>query len=127
MTIESLEFLTNLPEFISEGKFYLVHGFPPDSFLKYIDYQSDSPLIKAFESFSQPIAFVDHPHEYKIYELTTSVEIKKYELTEATFYLNPDNLYIVNAGNVGCPRDIENEAGCILYNPENEQIIRKSL
>lgn len=127
LTIESLEFLTNLPDFISEDEFYLVHGLPPDSFLKYIDYQSDSALIKAFESFSQPIAFGGHTHKYKIYELTALGEIKKYELTEATFDLNPDNRYIVNAGNVGCPRDIENEAGYILYDPENKQIIRKRL
>lgn len=127
LTIESLEFLENLPDFLSEDEFYLDHGLPPNSFLKYIDYQSDSALIKAFFSFSQAIAFVGHTHEFKVYELTVSSEIKKHKLNETPFNLNPTSRYIVNAGSVGCPCDLENEAGYVLYDPERKQIIRKSL
>jgi predicted phosphodiesterase len=127
LTIESLEFLENLPDFLSEEDFYLVHGLPPDSFLKYIDYQSDSALIKAFASFSQPIAFVGHTHEFKVYELSSSGEIHKHKLNETPFNMNPNSRYIINAGSIGCTRDLENEAGLILYDPERKQIIRKSL
>ena len=127
LTIENLEFLENLPAFLSEDEFYLVHGLPPDSLLKYIDYQSDSALIKAFASFSQPIAFVGHTHEFKVYELSASGEIHKHKLNETPFNMNPNSRYIINAGSIGCPRDSENEAGYILYDPEKKQIIRKSL
>jgi predicted phosphodiesterase len=127
LSIESLEFLENLPDYLSEEDLYLVHGLPPDSFLKYIDYQSDSALIKAFESFSQPIAFVGHTHEFKVYELSASGEITKNKLNKTPFNLNHTSRYIINAGNLGCPRDMENEAGYILYDPERKQIIRKSL
>ena len=127
LTIESLEFLENLPDFLSEDEFYLVHGLPPDSFLQYIDYQSDSALIKAFESFIQSIAFVGHTHEFKVYELSASGEIHKHKLNETPFDLNPISRYIINAGSIGCPRDLENEAGYILYDSEKKQIIRKSL
>ena len=127
LTIESLEFLENLPDFLSEDEFYLVHGLPPDSFLKYIDYQSDSALIKAFESFGQFIAFVGHTHEFKVYELTSSGHILKHKLNEPPFDLNSNSRYIVNAGSIGCPRDLENEAGFILYDPERKQIIRNNL
>lgn len=127
LTIESLEFLENLPDFLSEDDFYLVHGLPPESFLKYIDYQSDSALIEAFKSFSQHIAFVGHTHEFKVYELTASGEIQKHKLNETPFKLNLDSRYIVNSGSIGCPRDLENEAGFVLYDPMNKQIIRKWL
>jgi diadenosine tetraphosphatase ApaH/serine/threonine PP2A family protein phosphatase len=127
LTIESLEFLENLPDFLSEEDFYLVHGLPPDSFLKYIDYQSESSLIKAFGSFSQSVAFVGHTHEFKVYELNASGEIKKHKLNITPFDLNPNSRYIVNAGSFGCPRDLENEAGYILYDPERKQIIRMGL
>jgi predicted phosphodiesterase len=127
MTIESLDFLENLPDFLSEDGFYLVHGLPPDSFLKYIDYQSETALFKAFESFSQSIAFVGHTHEYKIYELTGSGEIQKHSFTDKLFKLNPNSRYIINAGNLGRPRDLENEAGFVLYDPDNNQIMRRLL
>jgi predicted phosphodiesterase len=127
LTIESLEFLGNLPDFLYKDDFYLVHGLPPDSFLKYIDFQSYSALVRAFESFSQPIAFVGHTHEFKVYELLASGEIKKHKLNKTPFDFNPNNRYIINAGSVGCPRDLENEAGYILYDQEQKQIIRKSL
>lgn len=127
LTIESLEFLEKLPAFLSENEFYLVHGLPPDSFLKYIDYQSDTALIKAFGSFGQSIAFVGHTHEFKVYELSASGKIHKHKLNETPFNMNPNNRYIINAGSIGCPRDLENEAGYILYDPEGKQIIRKSL
>lgn len=127
LSIESIEFLENLPDFLTEDDFYLVHGLPPDSFLKYIDYQSDTSLIKAFASFSQPIAFVGHTHEFKVYELTASNDIQKHKLNETPFDLNPNSRYIINSGSIGCPRDLENKAGYILYDSENKQIIRKSL
>lgn len=120
---DNLEFLENLPVFISEAEFYLVHGLPPDSLLKYIDFQSNPALIKAFESFSQPIAFVGHTHEFKVYELTASGEIRKHRLNQEPFDLNTNSRYIVNVGNIGCPRDLENEAGYVLYDPVNKQII----
>lgn len=125
LTIESLEFLENLPDFLFEEDFYLVHGLPPDSFLKYIDYQSDSALIKAFASFSQPLAFVGHTHEFKVYELTASGEIQKHQLGKTPFDFNANSRYIINAGSIGCPRDLENEAGYLLYDPERKQIIRR--
>jgi predicted phosphodiesterase len=127
LILENLDYLENLPDFISEDDFYLVHGLPPYSFLKYIDYQSDSALIKAFGSFSQTIAFVGHTHEFKVYELTVSGEIKKHKLSKTPFDLNSNSRYIINVGSIGCPRDLENEAGCILYDPKRKQIIRKSL
>ena len=127
LILESLEFLENLPTFLSEDEFYLVHGLPPDSILKYIDYQSDTALTKAFASFSQPIAFVGHTHEFKVYELTDSSDIQKHKLNETPFDLNPNSRYIINVGSIGCPRDLENEAGYILYDAERKQIIRKSL
>lgn len=127
LTIESIEFLANLPDYLSEEDLYLVHGLPPDSFLKYIDFQSDSALIRAFESFSQPIAFVGHTHEFMVYELTASGKINIQKLNVTPFNLNPTSRYIINAGSIGCPRDLENEVGYILYDPERKQIIRKSL
>ena len=127
LTLESIDFLENLPAFLSEEEFYLVHGLPPDSILKYIDYQSDSALIKAFASFSQSIAFVGHTHEFKVYEITASGEIYKHKLNETPFDLNPTSRYILNAGSLGCPRDLDNEAGFVLYDRENRQIIRRWL
>jgi predicted phosphodiesterase len=127
LTSESFDFLDQLPAYLSEEGIYLVHALPPDSFLKYIDYQSEPALIKAFESFSQSIAFVGHTHEYKIYELTDSGEIRKHSFTDKLFDLNQYSRYIINAGSLGRPRDLENEAGFVLYDPDNKQIIRKCL
>lgn len=124
-TADNLEFLEQLPTFLSEPELYLVHALPPDSFLKYIDYQREQSLLKAFESFSQPIAFVGHTHEYKIYELNDSGEIQKHDFVNHEFTLNPACRYIINAGSVGQARRLNHELGYLLYDLKNQRIIRR--
>ena len=125
LTENNLTFLEQLPAFLSEPELYLVHALPPDSFLKYIDYQRENSLIKAFESFSQPIAFVGHTHEYKIYELPASGEIRKHDFVNNEFTLNPACRYIINAGTVGQARRMNHDLGYLLYDLENQRIIRR--
>jgi predicted phosphodiesterase len=125
ITETNLSFLEQLPAYLSEPELYLVHALPPNSFLKYIDNQREQSLLKAFGSFSQSIAFVGHTHEYKIYELTVSGEIRKHEFVNPEFYLNPGSRYIINAGSVGQARRLNHELGYLLYDLEQQRIIRK--
>lgn len=123
ITAANFEFLEQLPSFLSEPAFYLVHALPPDSLIRYIDVQSDQSLLIAFESFNQQVCFVGHTHQYKIYELTASGEIRKHDFDNNEFILCPDCRYIINAGSVGCPRGLD-EAGFLLYDQENQRIIK---
>ena len=125
LTTDNLAFLEQLPQFLSEPELYLVHALPPDSFLKYIDYQSEQSLLLAFESFSHYIAFVGHTHEYKIYELTALGEICKHDFVDNEFCLIAGSRYIVNAGTLGQARRLNHDLGYLLYDPERRRIIKR--
>ena len=122
---DNFEFLDQLPMFLSGDEFYLVHGLPPASFLKYIDSQSIQSIFKAFSTFSQPLAFVGHTHQFKIYELNESGEIQLHDFDHHEFHLNPLSRYIINAGTLGQARRVNHEPGYLLYDLENRRIIRK--
>ena len=125
LTENNLVFLEQLPAFLFESELYLVHALPPFSFLKYIDNQREQSLLQAFESFSQSIAFVGHTHEYKIYELPSSGDIRRHDFVNAEFFLNPESRYIINAGTVGQARRLNHDLGYLLYDLEHQRIIRK--
>lgn len=47
---DNYEFLDQLPMFLSGDKFYMVHGLPPASFMRYIDSQTNQSILKAFST-----------------------------------------------------------------------------
>lgn len=119
---DNLEYLDQLPLFLSTEIFYLVHGFPPDSCTKYIDDRTRQALLHAFTTFHQQLAFVGHTHQFKIYELTPKGEIRTHDLIDNEFILHPESRYMVNCGSVGQIRGTNKTAGYLLYDRENQRI-----
>ena len=124
---ENLNFLKGLPWFINGNGVYFTHGLPPDSFDEYVDTQSKKELLAAFASFNDKVAFVGHTHLIEVYELTDEGKINEPLFEGDTFELNSTSRYIISAGSVGQPRDDNREAGYLIFDSNNQQIIKRHI
>jgi predicted phosphodiesterase len=95
-----------------------VHGFPPDSPVIYQFQASTEELEQTFETLSEKMFFTGHTHYPEIIELVDD-RIGRYELNEGILPLNPEGRYIVNVGSVGQPRDGNNNAKYVVFDPDN--------
>lgn len=112
--------LNSLPYELRFPEFLLVHGAP----VRYFDYILDKDTAAAaFERTDARIVFVGHTHiaEYWVYE-PDGVIGHKHMQHGGELKLEDGKRYIVDAGSVGQPRDLNPEACFVTYDPENERV-----
>lgn len=100
--LDGLSYEVRMPEFL------LVHGAPVDYFTYILD---KATAARAFAATDAPLIFVGHTHLADCYSLAPSGSIDhRFYQTGGTLALEPGTRYIVNAGSVGQPRDLNPEA-----------------
>ena len=112
--------LNSLPYELRFPEFLLVHGAP----VRYFDYILDKDTAAAaFERTDARIVFVGHTHiaEYWVCE-PDGVIGHKHMQHGGELTLEDGKRYIVDAGSVGQPRDLNPEACFVTYDPENERV-----
>lgn len=101
---------------------YFVHGTPPDSAKKYLFELEDEELPQLFEHTMGRICFLGHTHELALVSMPASGPDKGVatrEIIEQGHYtLDPAARHIVNVGSVGQPRDGDNNAKYVLWDPK---------
>jgi predicted phosphodiesterase len=119
---QSKAYCCTLPTFLAFENAHFVHGYPPASVFLYLDRQSDEKIAALFHSAPATFFFLGHTHRL---ELVTGQEgvITRKTLGQETVVFLPDKKYIVSCGSVGQPRDGDNRAKYILWDPENRQAI----
>jgi predicted phosphodiesterase len=112
--------LNALPYELRFPEFLLVHGAP----VRYFDYILDKDTAAAaFERTDARIVFVGHTHiaEYWVCE-PDGVIGHKHMQHGGELKLEDGKRYIVDAGSVGQPRDLNPEACFVTYDPENKRV-----
>ncbi|MGB6523098.1 MAG: metallophosphoesterase family protein [Candidatus Cybelea sp.] len=112
--------LNSLPYELRFPEFLLVHGAP----VRYFDYILDKDTAAAaFARTDARIVFVGHTHiaEYWVCE-PDGVIGHKHMQHGGELTLEDGKRYIVDAGSVGQPRDLNPEACFVTYDPENERV-----
>jgi predicted phosphodiesterase len=127
LSSEYLNLLKDLPVYLIENGIYLIHGLPPYSFDEYLDTQTRFELTTSFSSFQERVAFVGHTHLIQIFELTEHGTIQEPAFAGNTFKLSANSRYIISAGSVGQPRDDNREAGYLIYDTDNDLIIKREI
>lgn len=95
----------------------LVHGAPPDSVTTYLFELGKKELAGVLKSMEQRICFVGHTHQLEIVGFDgTRLEISP--LREGSLSLRQDWKYLLNVGSVGQPRDGDNRAKYVLWDPD---------
>lgn len=121
---ENLDYLRSLPMTRTLDNMYLVHATPhnPEEW-NYIFYLSDAELN--FKAFEQQVCFVGHSHQPVILEQDAHSKI--YINREGSTVIQDDGKYIINAGSVGQPRDLDPKLCYCIYNHETGEITLKRL
>jgi len=100
---------------------HFVHGAPPDSARTYLFEVEDDELHTLFEHTGERVVFVGHTHELVLASVH-GTRGERREIGEGVYELDPDARHIVNVGSVGQPRDGDNRAKYVLFDP-----VRRSL
>lgn len=117
----SLEFIGGMPKSLIVAGARCVHGYPPDSVHTYVFQKSNQDHQETFAHMPERICFVGHTHDLGIIRFDGST-VESDSLKEGVRRLDPKDRYIINIGSVGQPRDGNNNAKYILWEPEASQI-----
>lgn len=118
---ENLKYCLELPQFIQYRGGYFVHGYPPDSVLKYLHMQSDERVVKLFSKKNANIYFLGHTHRLQLV-IVDDQKVERKVLPTGRTKLDVRKNYIVNCGSVGQPRCRDNRARYLLWDPEDNSV-----
>jgi len=94
-----------------------VHGFPPDSPVVYQFQVTGEELAETFAALPERIFFTGHTHYPEIIEYLEG-RIERQDFHCGVRQLEQEGRYIVNVGSVGQPRDGNNNAKYVVFDPE---------
>lgn len=114
---ETFEYMSSLRPYITVRGALLVHGAPPDSVTTYLFELSDDQLGSILRSRGHEICFVGHTHQLELIGWDGSRLVRS-PLREGRHPLSRGWRYIVNTGSVGQPRDGDNRAKYVIWNPQ---------
>lgn len=118
---ETIAYTQQLPLYLCLGNMRFVHGAPPDSPHKYVFYLTAKELLEAFQSTPQSIIFVGHTHLTGIFEYDGQ-KLYASQLPRGICQLRPDWRYVINAGSVGQPREINKQAKYVVFDDQSYQL-----
>jgi len=93
-----------------------VHGYPPDSVTTYLFQASETELRESFLAMKERICFLGHTHELNIVSCDGD-NVRWNRLGQGVVSLDKDLKYMVNVGSVGQPRDGNNNAKYVVWDP----------
>jgi len=117
---DTLMYFRTLPRTCEVEGALFVHGCPPGLVSKYLYELDDAALCEAFGLYGNRLCFAGHTHELERISLVGSSADGKLErkgLGKGVTSLDPTARHIINAGAVGQPRDGNNKAKYLLWEP----------
>ncbi len=115
---ESLNYCRSLPIYWLEGGCRFVHGCPPDDVVTYLFHLSREEQEDLLRGMKERICFVGHTHDLLLLDLEPEgLFVRK--LGPGLHEMNEEGPWLVNAGSVGQPRDGDNRAKYLIWEPEN--------
>ena len=107
--LNTLSYELRLPEFL------MVHGAPVHYFEYVLDKRS---AAAAFDNTDAPLIFIGHTHIAECWTLESDGTVGLKHLQHGgRVQLDPQRRYIVDAGSVGQPRDLNPQASLAFYDP----------
>jgi predicted phosphodiesterase len=118
---QSITFCCELKKSTMFAEALCVHGFPPDSVVKYSNRVTDDEFISYFENCANHLCFVGHSHELLLVSWENG-KLHKESLAEGIYSLSASVKYLINAGSVGQPRDGNNNAKYLIWDTQKKTI-----
>ncbi|MFW6142851.1 MAG: metallophosphoesterase family protein [Desulfovermiculus sp.] len=111
----SLEFISTWPVNRQEHEMLLVHGCPPDSVTRYLFELNEQELSQVMRDMNTKTAFVGHTHELRLVQ-SNGLDLLQEDISQGTYPLSTEKA-LINVGSVGQPRDGDNRAKYVLWDP----------
>ncbi|MCB2189072.1 MAG: metallophosphatase family protein [Deltaproteobacteria bacterium] len=111
----------DLPRFLTAHGCRFVHGFPPDSPTVYLFEPEEAEVIQVMSRLPEPLCFVGHTHDLELLALTRG-SLCRQPLGRRPIFLDPDSRHLVNVGSVGQPRDGDNQAKYVIWEPAERRL-----
>jgi predicted phosphodiesterase len=111
----SREFISTWPVTRQEHGMLLVHGCPPDSVTKYLFELDEQELFQVLRDMNAKTAFVGHTHELRLVQ-SNGRGLLQEDMSQGTYPLCTEKA-LINVGSVGQPRDGDNRAKYVLWDP----------
>jgi predicted phosphodiesterase len=118
---ETIAFIHTLPLYLTYENLRFVHGTPPDSPYDYIFDLTLGEMIDAFNATPERVIFVGHTHLLGMFEFDGEKLFTK-GLSAGKYRLRPDWRYIINAGSVGQPREVNKAAKYVIFDTTNLEL-----
>lgn len=118
---DTLMYFRTLPRTLEESGALFVHGCPPGLISKYLYELNVAELREAFSLYTHPLCFCGHTHELELVTLKGH-DVRRDALGKGRQGLDPKARHIVAAGAVGQPRDGNNKAKYVIWEPEHHRI-----
>jgi len=112
---ESLDFIAGLPKTHTLNNSLFVHGFPPASVKTYLFEKDIDEIARWFLTPGPSLTFVGHTHDLELVAWDGRKADRK-PLRQDRVVLNKSK-YIINVGSVGQPRDGDNRAKYVIWDP----------
>jgi predicted phosphodiesterase len=124
---DSVMYFRTLPRTLEAHGALFVHGCPPGLVSKYLYELDDDALRETFALYPQPLCFAGHTHELERLSLIPGAgsgggSIERKCLGKGLAVLAGPARHILNVGSVGQPRDGNNKAKYILWEPAQTRI-----
>ncbi len=117
---KSRQIISTWPAIRREHDMLLVHGCPPDSITRYLFDLAESDFFRVFQEMDDSVAFVGHTHDLELIQYVDS-DIRRSEMTAGVYFLEGDKA-VVNVGSVGQPRDGDNRAKYVIWEPDKRRL-----
>jgi diadenosine tetraphosphatase ApaH/serine/threonine PP2A family protein phosphatase len=117
---ESVDWLNTLSYEIRAPEYLMVHGAPKNYFEYILDKRGAS---RAFKNTDAPLIFAGHTHIADYYKLNADGTIDHAHMQNGgSLELAADARYIINAGSVGQPRDLNPKAAFAWYDDAHRTV-----
>jgi predicted phosphodiesterase len=118
---ETLDYIKGLKPSMAFHGSLCVHGYPPDSITTYLFQVSEIELRQSFLAMKERICFVGHTHDLRMIGFNGN-NITWNRLGQGLVSLDKDLKYIVNVGSIGQPRDGNNNAKYVIWEPASHTL-----
>lgn len=124
---DALMYFRTLPRTLETEGALFVHGCPPGLVSKYLYELDDNDFLDAFALYGNRLCFAGHTHELERISLVgcgcegdERSKIERKAFGKGVHVLDRSARHILNAGAVGQPRDGNNKAKYLVWEPQTE-------
>jgi Calcineurin-like phosphoesterase. len=124
---DALMYFRTLPRTLEAEGALFVHGCPPGLVSKYLYELDDNDFLDAFDLYGNRLCFAGHTHELERISLVgcgcggdERLKIERKAFGKGVHVLDRSARHILNAGAVGQPRDGNNKAKYLVWEPQTE-------